>query len=140
MLHLVPGKNGFVMAKSGQDGVAGNVGGQHYAAHAGQGQGRAGVHAMQLAMGHLAQNGRGVERAAHFGHIVHILGFALQLGDGAFVEGRLAHGLGGGGCQSGFMGGVHGRTSTAICSKVVALWPWLSFQKRVTRLASSWRR
>ena len=130
---FVQRKNGFVVAKGGKDGVARNVGRQHHAVHAGHGQRSAAIHAVQGAVGHGGQNGRGVQRAAQLGHIVQVGRSAQDLCLGAFVEVGLAHHAGG----DGVLGGAfHTVTSTRMSCSDAPTCPWLSSQKRCIKLPS----
>ncbi|MNU99252.1 hypothetical protein D3C71_893790 [compost metagenome] len=171
MLHGVDCKNGLVVRKGGQQLVAGNVLRQHHAAHAGQGQGGAGIHAVQGAMRHRGEDGRCVQRALHLRQVVDVVGGTGHLGARAFMDVRLAHGAGTGGCAGllrglglggvGVGGGshrvvhgvaahreargerfalVHTAASSRKFSTLTASSPWLSSQKRCSRLASTVRR
>ena len=71
-LHRVLGKYRLVTGKGGQHLVARHIGGQQHRPHAGHGACGLGVHAKQLAVCHLGQNGRGVQRAAYLGDVIHV--------------------------------------------------------------------
>ena len=138
--HRVGGEHRFVVRKGGERGVAGNVSGIDHRAHAGHGQRGGHVHAAQDAVRHRRAHRRRVQRAAHLGDVVDVVGGARHLGAGAFVKAGLAGGAGvvGDECQ---IGGVHASTSRVVrFSRLIAVMPWLSSQKRCSRLPSTvWR-
>ncbi len=102
VLHRVQREDGLVVREGGQDRVAGDVARQHHVAHAGHGQRGASVHTFQAAVRHRRQDGRGVQRAAHFGDVVDVGRCARHLGGGAFMgAGGAAGGQGGDGATDG---------------------------------------
>ena len=147
-LHALHRKHRLVVPECGQDLVAGHVGCQHHAPHTGQGQGGAGIHTVERAMGHGGEDGRGVERALHLGQVVDVVRSARHLGAGAFVEVRLPHGSACGGGQGGVGHGMVGgrfhstpsRWVACSCAMLAGAPPWLSSQKRCSRLPSTVRR
>ena len=80
VLHRVDGKHRLVSGKGGQHRVAGNIGAQDHAHHAGHGQRGTRVHATQMAVGLGGQDGRCVQGAAQLGHVVNIGGGTRHLG------------------------------------------------------------
>ena len=133
VLHRVRGKHRLVARKGGQHRVAGNILGQHHVHHAGHGQRGSAVHPQQAPMRHGGEDGRCVQRAPHFGHVVDIGGGASDLRTRALVGARDARG--------GWML-AHAATSCAMVSRSrvcrsVCTVPWLSSQKRCSRLPST---
>ena len=160
VLHRVYGKHRLVTRKSGQHGVAGTVGAQDHAHHGGHGQRGTRVHAAQMAVGLGGQDGRGVQGAAQLGHVINIGGGARHLCDRAFMRDGAAAGGGvrwhpwcagagrwfwcgelGAPCGLGGRGVFHCSapsmsSSSSACRSVRGV-PWLSSQKRQSRLPST---
>jgi hypothetical protein len=86
VLHGVACEDWLVAGKGGQHRVAGDVLCQHHTHHTRHGQSGAGLHAQQAAMRHGGQDGRGMQRAADFGDVVHVGGGTGHLGHRALVR------------------------------------------------------
>jgi 2-methylcitrate dehydratase PrpD len=92
--------------------------------HAGRGPCRRCIHAAHPPMRQRREDGRGVQGACDFGQVVNVLGASVNLAHRAFVVGQ-----GAGGCSA-----------HANASSVTRAWPWVSSQKRCSKLPSTWRR
>ena len=138
VLHRVARKNRFVPGKGREHGVARNVLCQQHRHHTGHSPCGARVNGLELAVGHGGQDGRRMQGALQLGHVVDVGGGAGHLGAGAFMRGVAAT------CREGWgMRCAWGlRRSHACNSKSrrwisVAIWPWLSSQKRQSKLPST---
>ncbi len=162
MLDRVQREDGLVVREGGQDRVAGNVARQHHAAHAGHGQGGAGIHPLEAAVRRRRQDGRGVQGAAHLRNIVDVRRSAGDLGGGTFMGvgsaaggavegagvGRRAVGVSARARMHGWsfrlgrgvVRGAHARSCGDSVSREAWALPWLSSQKRCSRLPSTSRR
>ena len=127
MLYLALRKHRLVPGKGGQHGVARNIGRQHQAAHTGQCQCSRSRDPAQGAMGQRRQDGGGVQRAARLGHVVNVGGRPRHLSRCAFVVRR----------RTTCSGAHASNSSSPALSRLMARAPWLSSQKRCSRLPST---
>ena len=131
VLHPALCEYRLVAGKGGQHRVAGNVGRQHQAAHASQRQRRRARHTAQCAVRHRRQDGRRIQRAAQLCDVVNIGGGARHLGGRALMRR---------GCSTRApvrLGAHASNSSSPALSRLMARAPWLSSQKRCSRLPST---
>ena len=149
VLHGVDGKNRLVARKRRQHGVARDIARKDHSAHTRHGQRVCRVNAQQPAVGNLGQNRRGVQGALDLGDVVHISGRSCHLGARTLVVTRLAGGRGRCWFSKGCLGSFHdqgvgcfhaGSPSSLKDSRLMFSRPWLSSQKRCSRLPSTWVR
>ncbi len=124
VLHHLVRKYPFVVRKVRQHRVTRNIRRTHQRMHAGGGPCSRCVHAAHPPMRQRREDGRGVQRTRDFRQIIDVLRASVDMADGAFMVGQ-----GVGGC------GAH-----ASASSVTRAWPWVSSQKRCSKLPSTWRR
>ena len=138
VLHGVARKDGLITGKGREHALARNILRQYHGHHPGHGPRGANVHALELAVGHGGQDGCGMQRALQLGHVVDESGGASHLGAGAFVRRIAATGREGGGAHfAAGLRGAHACNSRSIWWMSVAVWPWLSSQKRQSKLPST---
>ena len=87
VLDLLGGKHRLVMHKGGQQFVARNIVPRHHGTHTWRGQDRAQVQGQDAATGHVAQDGRCMQRAFGQRQIVDVSRLALYVQVCAFVAG-----------------------------------------------------
>ena len=94
------------------------------------------LHALELAVGRSGQDGRGMQRALQLGHVVDVGGGAGHLGPSALVRRVATTGWRVAAC----LRGAHACNSRFRRWMSVAVCPWLSSQKRQSKLPSTSRR
>ena len=124
VLHGFIRKDRFVVRKVRQQMVTRNIRRTYQRMHPGRGPCSRCIHAAHPSMCQRREDGRGVQRARYFGQVVDVLRASVDMADCAFVVGQ-----GVGAC------GAH-----ASASSVTRAWPWVSSQKRCSKLPSTWRR
>ena len=142
-LHRALSKHGFVVCEGGEQAVAGDVVGPDEGVHARQRQRGGRVDALEHPVRDRRAHWRRVQGAAHLGNVVDVGGGAGHLGARALMEardtggrhhGRVVH-------HELEIRCIHDRASRVLrLSRLMACCPWLSSQKRRSRLPSTvWR-